>query len=309
MASDEGLLPVLVPLGRLPPEVRGRDALLADIRTQLTRRRQQKGSTWVLAGMGGLGKSTIALAAARSAQVLGWRVWWLTATDITSLSGGLLEILHQLDAPESTARPVREGAPTAAARFWEFLHSANPAGGRWLLVFDNADAPAVLAAHGSASPADGAGWLRPHSSGLVVVTTRTRDQRVWGSWTVMRELHPLDDVAAARVLTDLAPNIQDPGSEQAKALAQRLGGLPLALHLAGTYLASDFARWRTLGDYHRALDGTELSTAMGDLDDPAGQARATILRTWDLSLQALAEKGQPEARLSVCRVRTRAAPS
>ena len=295
-AADAGLLPVSVPLGRLPAEVRGRDGLLAEIRRSLTRRRPRRGSTWVLAGMGGLGKSTIALTVAQSGQARNWRVWWVTATDATSLSGGILEVLHQLGAPESVTRPVREGAPTAATRFWEFLNGASPAGGRWLLVFDNADDPAVLAAYGSVSPAEGTGWLRAHSSGMVVVTTRTRDQRAWGSQVTMRELRPLDEAAAAQVLADLAPDIRDPASEQARALARRLGGLPLALHLAGSYLASDFARWDTFGDYHRALDSAELPVAMGDLDSHTEQARATIRRTWDLSLQALTAQGRPAAR-------------
>ena len=295
-ARDVGLLPVSVPLGRLPAEVRGRDVLLAEMRRSLTWRRLRPGGTWVLAGMGGLGKSTIALAMAQSAQARNWRVWWVTATDGTSLTGGILEVLRQLGAPESVTRSVREGAPTAATRFWEFLNGASPAGRRWLLVFDNADAPAVLAAHSAVSPADGTGWLRSHSSGIVVVTTRTRDQRVWGSWVAMRELWPLDEVAAAQVLADLAPEIPDPAGEQARALARRLGGLPLALHLAGTYLASDFARWDTFGDYHHALDSAELPSAIGDLDSHPGQARATIRRTWDLSLQALTAQGRPEAR-------------
>ena len=77
---------------------------------------------WVLAGMGGLGKSTVALSVARTARAKGWRVWWVTATDTTSLTGGMLEVLRQLGAPEAVTQPVREGAPTAAERAWEFLN-------------------------------------------------------------------------------------------------------------------------------------------------------------------------------------------
>jgi hypothetical protein len=58
--------------------------------------------------------------------------------------------------------------------------------------------------------------------------------------------------------------------------------VPLALHLAGAYLASRFARWDTFDDYRRALDSAELRVAMGDMDDHAGHARAAIKRTWDL---------------------------
>jgi hypothetical protein len=170
----------------------------------LTRRLRRRGGTWVLAGMGGLGKSTVALAAARVARSQGWRVWWVTATDPTSLGGGMLEVLCQLDAPDSVTRPVLEGAPAAAERAWDFLNSAHAAGRRWLLVFDNADTPAGLAAPGTARPGDYTGWLRPDPAGMVIVTTRIRDPGVWGAGVAFRELRPLDEMTAARVLGDLS---------------------------------------------------------------------------------------------------------
>jgi len=96
-AVAEGLS-VTVPLGRLPAEVRGRDELIAELRQSLSRRRRGR-RVWVLAGMGGIGKSTVALAIARMARNRGWRVWWVGAGDTASLTGGILEVLHQLDAP------------------------------------------------------------------------------------------------------------------------------------------------------------------------------------------------------------------
>ena len=288
-------LPVTVPLGRLPAEVRGRDDLLAELRRATARKPRRGGGTWVLAGMGGLGKSTVALAAAEAAQARGWRVWWVTAADAASLTGGMLEVLHQLDAPESVTRLVREGSPLAAERAWAHLN-AGQLHGRWLLIFDNADTPAVLAAYGAASPADYAGWLRPGPSGMVIVTTRTKDPQIWGPRVALRELRPLDDAAAARVLADLAPGVHDPGHREAAELGRRLGGLPLALRLAGIYLASPFARWRTFADYHRALDGAELPDVLADLDDLSRGARSTISRTWELSLDALDADGRPQAR-------------
>jgi hypothetical protein len=271
-------LPVTIPLGRLPAEVRGRDDLLAELRRGMARKPRRGGGTWVLAGMGGLGKSTVALAAAEAAQARGWRVWWVTAADAASLTGGMLEVLHQLGAPESVTRLVREGSPLAAERAWAYLNAGHRHG-RWLLIFDNADTPAVLAASGAASPADYAGWLRPDPAGMVIVTTRTKDPQTWGPRVALRELRPLDDAAAARVLADLAPGVHDPDQREAADLGRRLGGLPLALHLAGTCLASPFARWRTFADYHRALDGTALPDALADLDDLSSGARSTLSRT------------------------------
>ena len=300
-------LSVTVPLGRLPAEIRGRDVLVSELRHLLTprlslkrlmvRHQARPGRTWVLAGMGGLGKSTVALATARAARAKGWRVWWVTAADTASLTGGMLEVLRQLGAPDTVTEPVREGAPAAAERAWEFLNGATHAAGRrWLLIFDNADIPSVLAAAGAANPADHAGWLRPDPSGVVLVTTRNKDPRLWGPGIVLRELAPLDDQAAGRILTDLAPAVPDPGSEQAQALGRRLGGLPLALHLAGSYLASPFARWHTFAEYRHALDSVELPAALADLDEQAADPRATIQRTWDLSLDALAAIGRPQAQ-------------
>jgi tetratricopeptide (TPR) repeat protein len=246
--------------------------------------------------MGGLGKSTLALAAAQAARQRGWQVWWVTATDRASVTGGMLEVLRQLRAPAAVTEAVRSGAPAGADIGWQFLNGPHAAGRRWLLIFDNADDPRVLATDGAGSPADYTGWLRPDPAGMVIVTTRHRDARSWGPGVALMDLMPLDDVAAARVLADLAPDVPDPGGEQALELARRLGGLPLALHLAGSYVSSPFAHWRTFADYRTALDSVELPTALADLDEMADQARATIRRTWDVSLDALTADGLPQAR-------------
>lgn len=294
-------LSVVLPTGRLPVEIRGRGVLLAELRQSVrvgnrARPRVPAGRVWVLAGMGGLGKSTVALAAAQAAKAVGWPVWWVNASDPASLTGGMLEVLGQLDAPEAVLRPVREGSAVAADRAWEFLNSGHSAGRRWLLVLDNADHLSVLSAHGSATPADHAGWIRPDPAGVVIVTTRMKDPAVWGPGITLRELTPLDDGLSAQVLADLAPQVRDPGGEQARELGRRLGGLPLALHLAGSYLALPFARWRTFADYHRALNSVEFPEALADLDNSSAQARAAIQQTWELSLNALADEGRGQAR-------------
>ncbi|HEV2374139.1 MAG TPA: tetratricopeptide repeat protein [Streptosporangiaceae bacterium] len=293
--SVPGALSVAPPVGRLPADVRGRGPLLAELRQALTHRRP-RANVWVLTGMGGLGKTTVALAVAETAMARGFRVWWVTATDAASLAGGMLEILAQLGAPESVTQLVQEGAPTAPDRAWEHITGSRATGKRWLLIFDDADNPAVLAAPGKDSPADGTGWLRPGLPGMVIVTTRRREPRTWGHKVQLRELDPLDDEVAADVLADLAPLIQGDARKPAKDLGHRLGGLPLALHLAGTYLSSPFARWHSFADYLQALDSDGLASALANLEDPSAQARLTVTRTWELSLDALTADGRPQTR-------------
>ena len=291
-----GPRPVAPPLGKLPAEVRGRDGLLGEFRRALRPYPRRASRAFVIAGMGGLGKSTVALAAAKMAKDRGYRVWWVGATDSALLTSGMLEVLRELDAPESVIAPVREGAPTAAAQAWTFLNGEHIGGRRWLLIFDGADNAAVLAGADAATPADGTGWLRADPAGMVVVTTRNRDPQAWGTAITLRELKPLDDEASAEVLRDLAPEVADPGGIQARRLSRRLGGLPLALHLAGAYLGSPFARWSTFDDYRQALDSVELPEALADIEGPGADIRDNVQRTWDLSLDALAAEGRPQAR-------------
>jgi len=295
-ATAPGPLPVAAPLGNLPPEVRGREGLIGELRRALRSYPRRASRAFVIAGMGGLGKSTVALAAARMARERGYRVWWVRAADSALLTSGMLEVLRELGAPESVTAPVREGARTAPQRAWEFLNRDHGAGRRWLLVFDGADNPAVVAGADADTPADGTGWLRADPAGMVIVTTRVRDPQVWGTRVTLRELKPLDDEVGAEVLRDLAPEVADPGGHEARELSRRLGGLPLALHLAGAYLGSPFAHWSTFASYRQALDGVELPAALMDIEEQGADIHSTVQRTWDLSLDALAAEGRPQAR-------------
>src|SRR6266702_2726690 len=187
-AAAPGPLPVAPPLGKLPPEVRGREGLVGELRRALRPYPRRASRAFVIAGMGGLGKSTVALTAARMARERGYRVWWVRAADSALLTSGMLEVLRELGAPESVTVPVREGARTAPERAWEFLNGDHVGGRRWLLVFDDADNPAVLAGADATTPADGTGWLRADPAGMVIVTTRLRDPQVWGTRVTLREL-------------------------------------------------------------------------------------------------------------------------
>ncbi|MBR7671624.1 tetratricopeptide repeat protein, partial [Streptomyces daliensis] len=83
---------------------------------------------------------------------------------------------------------------------------------------------------------------------------------------------------------------------RARTLSQQLGGLPLALHLAGSYLGSDLAALDLAGylrEAQRSIHLLDLAAVGGHrADDP----RSRVTTTWELSLNKLAEQGVPSAR-------------
>ncbi|MFY1634850.1 tetratricopeptide repeat protein [Solwaraspora sp. WMMB335] len=253
--------------------LRGRRDLLKNLTTLA--RRPEDGPA-VLVGKGGAGKS--ALAATLAEQVRSWdrQVWWVSAADPTEFFMDLAEVARSVCGSPSDVQSIVKGAADAPDRLWRLLEDA-PRG--WLLVLDNADDPWTLAAAGSsAGVQNGLGWARASRRGLVVVTSRQTDPRMWEA----ARIFPVDDLNvadAAQVLRDLAP---EAGTEaEALALARRLGGLPLALHLAGTYLNSEIAQRHNFTEYARALDG-----ATGTI----------VARATKISLDGLAINGVPQAR-------------
>lgn len=254
-------------------ELRGRHDLLEKL-VALARRTENAPA--VLVGVGGAGKST--LAAALAEQVRGWdrQVWWVSAADLAAFSVGLVEVAKDLGGSPTDLESVATGAADAPDRLWRLLENSPR---EWLLVLDNADDPWVLAAADSpAGVQDGLGWVRSSQRGLVVVTSREIDPRLWTATRLFTVDH-LSTAAAAQVLRDLAPEAGD--ETEARALAGRLGRLPLTLYLAGTYLRSGVAQWHTFAAYDRAL----------------GRPKGTIVaRTAEISLDGLARHGIPQAR-------------
>ncbi|MEV7557999.1 tetratricopeptide repeat protein [Streptomyces sp. NPDC089795] len=249
---------------------------------------------YVLHGLGGCGKTAVANALFQHATHQAGRLGlWVNASDPASLRAGMLAVAADRGATDGELVGARAGLRPAADLVWHYLdHSDQP----WLLVLDNADNPAILR--------DG-GWLRTSPAGTVVVTTRQAAAHWWHGAELL-QFGVLPRADAALVLRDLAPHA---GSlEDAAEVADRLGRLPLALTLAGGFLAHQVIDPWTLADYSRRLDGSagldpiELieqgATAIG------GDSRHLPSRTWQLSLDALAAQGSPEAshllRLLAC---------
>ena len=290
--------------------IRGRDELVRDLAGLDRRRAWWRGRAarvWVLCGMGGSGKTTVALAVARRLQERGVRVWWVSAATRTDLVFGMRQLAAQVGATEAEIDRAWGGRGSAPDLLWRGLAECPD---RWLLVIDGADDSTTLALAGEPVTA-GRGWLRRvHRPGAILVTSREGSPETWTAspggeqgWCRLQPVGMLPVGDGAQVLLDHA-GPQAGTRKQAADLARRLGGLPLALGLAGRYLAKASqlrlpGAITTFADYQQALD-TGAVAAM--FDHPAevlsnAQARRAIDRTWELSLDLLDQRGLGQARI------------
>lgn len=290
-AAEEAEGAIVVPgasteVPAVPRAVYGRADVVGHLLEQAEARCSR--SPQLLAGAGGMGKSTIARLVATKLRHTDprRRIWWISAADEERLSAGLVSVARDLGASTADQEAIRShvvaGLGDIIDRVWRLL-DRGPS--RWLLVIDNADDPSLL------GPSDGTGWIRSTRNGLLLITTRNGDETCWPDAEFI-QVRPLPLEAAVDVLTDLAPHAGDGAA--AAALAYRLGCLPLALRIAGMYLRQDFVSWRTFDDYRQALDTEGSAAVIGAFEH--SDRSLVVTQTWELSLDALANSGRPQSR-------------
>src|SRR5947209_5503777 len=176
-----------------------------------------------ISGLGGVGKTQVALEYAYRYAMDNQSVWWVRADSREALVSGLLSIAHALSLPQRDERD--QGAIVAAVKGWLRQHTG------WLLILDNADDPTLLPE-----------FLPAPLRGHVLLTTRAQ---ALGRLAARIEIEPLDLdtgplllLRRAGLLALDAPLAQAEPSEwqEAVRLSHELGGLPLALDQAGAYL-------------------------------------------------------------------------
>ncbi|MEU5774903.1 tetratricopeptide repeat protein [Streptomyces venezuelae] len=295
--SDSAPVPVKPPLSLRPRRLHGRESQFeklgaGDLHPLL-------GSITVLHGMGGIGKTALALTIAGVMRRNGVRVFWVQASQVDSIRAALRQIALQLNGCETQARELAAGVLNAADLAWEALHASTKP---WLLVLDSADNPTEIESE------LGPGWLEGSASGAVLVTTRQGSADLWPAEAKLEKLDALDSTAGAEMLLDLAGKSEAHPSERdaARALSVRLGGIPLALRLAGLCVSQPISPIRDFKAFHSSLerdfeavvDRAADASLRPQTDD---DARNLVMQTWEISLDALEQQGIPHVR-SIMRV-------
>jgi Domain of unknown function (DUF4062) len=205
-----------------PAFLAGREELLAELDTRLADDDGGGPRVVALCGLGGAGKTSVALEYAHRHLAGAGVVWQFPAEDRSVLAAGFGELAGQLGAGES-------GDPVAAVHAMLAEYAAG-----WLLVFDNAPDRAAVAA-----------FVPPAGRGRVLITSRSP---FWPPGQVL-EVPVLDPEVAAEFL---ASRTGDADDQAALTLAGELGGLPLALEQATAYIqASDGSLAAYLGSWQR----------------------------------------------------------
>jgi len=233
--------------------------------------------TQAISGLGGIGKTQLAVEYAYRAAHRYQAVFWVSAVTQETLQAGYTALAEALNLPEKDEQD--QSLMLQAVRRWLQTHT------NWLLILDNADDLSLVVP-----------FLPPMYGGHILLTTRAQSIGRFAAWIEVDTLAL--DVGALLLLrrtglvaSDASLEVASPSDLNiARAITEELGGLPLALDQAGAYIEEtecSLANYQYLYREQR----TELLRSRRGLVDDHPESVAT---TWALSFEHV-ERRSPAA--------------
>lgn len=259
-ARFPGTLPSIWRVPARNPNFTGRDHELMAMKTSL--KADPRVAVHSVSGLGGVGKTQLAIEYAHQFASDYDIVWWIAAETSATIPD------HFAALATSLGLQPTEGPDELRAAVHEALRTA----GGWLLILDNADSVDDIAAWVPSGP------VSTDTPGHVIVTTRRRGFRQLG--TVI-DLDVIDMGAAVRLLQTRAPDLDHAVAE---SIADVLGRLPLALEQAAAYLDRTQIPPREYLDLLTTRPSTLLTGIGGQLHD------RSVATVWELSLDRIGEE-------------------
>jgi tetratricopeptide (TPR) repeat protein len=285
-----------VPNGRLVHDFVGRNAILKKIETIFSIGRGCGQRIAVLRGIGGQGKTQIALEYCRRAKEKGvGAIFWVDATSEDTVKKSFQTVTERIKDHEEFV-PENEVVDYILERFREW---PDP----WLMVFDNYD---------DAKTFDNIRDFIPEGdAGCILVTSRhTASDYLVGDLDSAIELEGLSSEEALDLLWKTS-RIQarqiKTGISEARRIVQRLAYHPLAITQAGSYIRQQKIRMDQFMSHYdakreRILKHTpQISQYRRRLSSSAERETSlNVFTTWELSFQQLvdtADSGKEKADL------------
>ncbi|WP_230879167.1 FxSxx-COOH system tetratricopeptide repeat protein [Planomonospora sp. ID67723] len=217
---------------KVPPRNRsftGREDLLAKLRQGINTVTAVVPQPQALQGLGGVGKTHLAIEYAHRYRSHYDLVWWIPSDQRVLVPSALASMAPALGLPPASAMGVEEAAEAVRRT----LQSGEPYH-RWLLIFDNAEEPGQIEE------------FIPRGPGHVLITSRNPQ---WENHFETLQVDVFDREESMEFLRKrLKRNIPE---EEAFRLAEKLGDLPLALEQAG---ALQYETGMSTDEYIEQLD-------------------------------------------------------
>ncbi len=220
--------------------------------------------TSAITGLGGVGKTQLALQYAYTHLNDYQVIWWVRSEEPATLAADYATLASRLDLPEKDARDQR--VTVEAVRCWLEQN------GGWLLVFDNAQEPEDLGE-----------YLPTIGKGHVIITSRNQN---WGG--TAKPL-PVDVFSRDESIDFLQSRTRL--KDGADSLAEALGDLPLALEQAGAYIQETGI---SLSPYLKLFQERQKELLGRGKPDAYPD---TVATTWALSFQKASEEVPASADL------------
>ncbi|MGH3422621.1 MAG: FxSxx-COOH system tetratricopeptide repeat protein, partial [Streptosporangiaceae bacterium] len=247
----------------------GRDDILSMLRARLTGGRKESVTAVLphaLQGLGGVGKTAVAVEYAHRYRSEYELIWWIPADQPALVRSSLAALAEPLGLPSATV----SGIDAAVQAVLNALRTGTPYG-RWLLIFDNADDPEDID--------DSIPW----ESGHVLITSRNHH------WEAVVDTVPVDVFSRSESTAFLGKRVRARLSDpEASRLAEELGDLPLALEQAGALQAET---GMSADEYLQLLKG-HVAEIMGEGRPP--EYPHSMTAAWRLSVATIRDK-LPEA--------------
>jgi tetratricopeptide (TPR) repeat protein len=260
----------LPPIWNLPhlrnPNFTGRGNLLAQLRSALTSG-QPAALTQAIHGLGGVGKTQLAVEYAYRHAAEYDLIWWVRAEEPAALAADYAALAAPLNLPQKDD-PDQRLVVQAVRR--ELGQRTN-----WLLIFDNAPGQEAVRP-----------YLPPTATGHILITSRNPH---WGEVASLLTVQVLERDESVAFLLKRTGQADEAAAAK---LAEALGDLPLALAQAGAYIDATPA---PLADYLDLLQSRR--TELWDKEHPPPAYPYTVATTWQISFQRIRQASPAGADL------------